>query len=110
MRIAITTSTASVASAAIALWPMSRSPAKARSCCAMTATAASSPPSASPARRPSCQVGAGRLERCSLFLVPGLQGPSPGQQGRELDFCSPATLSLHRVGQALGLSGRTAGS
>lgn len=102
MRIATTTSTASVASAATVLWLMSRSPAKARSCCATTATAASSPPSASPARRLSCQVGAGRLEpavcpwslRCQL----GLQDPALGQQGRELRFCSPALLPPHRAG------------
>jgi len=70
MRIAITTSTAFAASAVTVLWLMSRSPAKARSCCAMTATAASSPPNALRVRRQSCQVGAGRLEHCSLFLVP----------------------------------------
>lgn len=39
----------------------------------MTATAASSPPNVLPVRRPSCQVGAGGLEHCSLFLVPCCQ-------------------------------------
>lgn len=72
-RTATTTSTASAASAATAPWLTSPSPARARSCCATTATAASSPPNASPVRRLSCQVGAGRPQHCSLVLVPWCQ-------------------------------------
>lgn len=68
MRIATTTSTASAASAVTARWLMNPSPARTRSCCAMTATAMSSPPSASPVRRQSCQVGAGG--HCGLLPVP----------------------------------------
>lgn len=56
MRTGITMSTASAVSAAIARWQMSLSPARRTPCSAMTATAMSSPPSAWPATRSSCQV------------------------------------------------------
>lgn len=55
-RTATITSTASAASAVIARWQMSPSPARTRPCSAMTATVTSSPPNASPATRSSCQV------------------------------------------------------
>lgn len=103
MRTAITTSTASVVSAATALWPMSRSPARARSCCATTATAASSPPNVSLVRRPSCQVGAGGLEHCSLFLVPwcqfGLQVQHESSTGESwISVFLPSCHSMERAG------------
>lgn len=55
-RTATITSTVSAASAVIARWQMSPSPARTRPCSAMTATVMSSPPNASPATRSSCQV------------------------------------------------------
>lgn len=58
MRTGIITSTASAASAVIAHWQMSLSPARTTPCSAMTATVMSSPPSVWPATRSSCQVKA----------------------------------------------------
>lgn len=58
MRTGIITSTASAVSAAIARWQMSLSPARRTRCSAMTATVMSSPPSAWPVTRSSCQVKA----------------------------------------------------
>lgn len=73
----------------------------------MTATAMSSPPSASPVRRQSCQVGAGG--HCGLLPVPLHWSYRVQCQGskRELNFCPPAAPSLHGVGWAQ--SGETTG-
>lgn len=73
MRTAITTSTASVVFAVIALWPMSRSPARMMPCSATTVTVTSSPLNVWPATRSSCQVkGHGRFDLAaeSLKLIP----------------------------------------
>lgn len=108
-RIAITTSTAFVASAATVLWPTSRSPAKARSCCVTTATAASSPPSALPARRQSCQVGAGRREPCSLFLVPAASAGAVGSNTRAARKEEKQTSALLPHCRCIGWAGHFAG-
>lgn len=102
-RIAITTSTAFVASAVTVLWLTSRSPAKARSCCATTATAASFPPNALPARRQSCQVGAGRLEHCGLFLVPAAASRAAGSDTRAAGERAEFLLSCPAVTAPSGL-------
>lgn len=69
MRTGITTSTASAVFAAIALWPMSHSPARMMPCSATSATVMSSPLNVWPATRSSCQVkGHGRFDLAAESL------------------------------------------